>query len=97
MLNLQETAEYKEWVGDDLEYTDSDGNKGVLVLERDINKPLEGYAVPMISIVKRGDTYRVYRTFDMMNGTASVSVDLSDVTAEQVFEALLDKYSQKRN
>jgi len=94
-IDLRESQDYKDWVLDDLAYVDSDGNGAELVLEREIDKPINGYPSTLISIVKRDGTYRIYRTFGL--GDGAVSVDYSDITAEKVFELLLDQYSQKRN
>lgn len=96
---LKESPEYKEWIVADLEYESEGGKKAELVLEHEIDKPLGDFPSTFISIVKRGDTYRIYRTFafDSTGETAGVSVDHSGLTAEKVFEILLDRYSQKRN
>lgn len=91
MLKLQSTDEYNEWIGSELE------NGGELVIEREIHIPIEGYPSPIISIVKRGDRYKVFRTFQMNSNDSAVSVDMSNVTAEEVFQALLTNYSQLKN
>ncbi len=85
-MKLRESKEYKEWVTSDVE----DG--GTLVLERDIYGEVEPQC--LVSVVKRGDKYSVYRTFGLGSAVA-VSADLQDVFAELVFESLFDRYSSR--
>lgn len=80
---LQDTEEYQLWVADEI------------VLEREIDKPLGNMPSTLLTVTKNDAGYTVYRTFPASPDNATVSADMQNVTAEEVFAALLDKYSQR--
>jgi len=86
---LKDSSAYKDFVGSDIE------SGGQLVLERDLYAS-EGTAelTCLISVVRRGDKYAIYRTFTL-DEKGFTSVDYQDISAEYVFELLFDRYSKR--